>query len=584
MRAASRLLPTRGAFLLAACQAAPRRCFTTTCTFFAKCIPYKLADIGEGITEVQVLNVRVKPGDKIDEFDPICEVQSDKATVDITSRYSGVVKAVHIVQGQTAHVGQPIIDIETEGGPVEASTTTAESAQKPVPAAGPAVSSAASTDAAASVGGVAIPYKLADIGEGITEVQVLNVRVKPGDKIDEFDPICEVQSDKATVDITSRYSGVVKAVHVQPGMMAKVGSVLLDIVPEGHNAVHPLSAATAQTQTPAQSTTVNSSAAVAPAVAASAAAAPVSGRKVLATPATRYLAREHKIDLARVTATGKGGRVTKEDVLNYLAKGGASAVPAMAAALTSAEETTVSGIPTEVGDTVVPIVGVRRGMVKTMTQAASIATFTFSEEYDLTRLMALRASLKEVVKERSQGKVKLSFMPFFLKAASMSLRQHPDINAYCPADCSALIRKAAHNIGFAMDTPNGLIVPVIRHVERKSILEIAMDMQALIERGKNNKLTAEDMTGGTFTLSNIGAIGAIVTKPVLLPPQVAIAAIGRLQKVPRFDAKGNVYAANLVCISFTADHRVIDGAGMVRFANTYKWLLENPDNMLVDLR
>ncbi|KPA80763.1 putative mitochondrial dihydrolipoamide branched chain transacylase [Leptomonas pyrrhocoris] len=573
MRAAGRLLPGRSAFLLAACQTAPRRCFTTSSLLYGAVIPYKLADIGEGITEVQVLNVRVKAGDRIEEFDPICEVQSDKATVDITSRYSGVVKAVHIVKGQTAHVGQTIIDINTDDGPAEAPAAEAP----PPPAAAPPAATAASTGAV--TGGAAIPYKLADIGEGITEVQVLNVRVKAGDRIEEFDPLCEVQSDKATVDITSRYSGVVKAVYVEAGTTAKVGSVLLDIVPEGHEAAPSNSAA--QQQSPSSPSSHP----------AAADAGGRGGGKALATPATRFLAREHKVDLARVPATGKGGRVTKEDVLRFVAGGPATAsapvAATTAAAPTSAATptgTTVSGLVTEPGDTVVPIVGVRRGMVKTMTQAAAIATFTFSEDYELTRLIAMRAALKDVVKERSQGKVKLSFMPFFLKAASIAMRQHPDINAHCPPDCAATIRRAAHNFGFAMDTPNGLIVPVIHHVEQKSVLEIAMDMQALIERGKANRLTTTDMSGGTFTLSNIGAIGATTTTPVLLPPQVAIAAIGRLQKLPRFDAKGSVYPANLVCISFTADHRVVDGASMVRFANTYKELLENPDNFLVDLR
>ncbi|TPP44030.1 2-oxoacid dehydrogenases acyltransferase (catalytic domain) family protein [Leishmania donovani] len=396
--------------------------------------------------------------------------------------------------------------------------------------------------------GRSIPYKLADIGEGITEVQVLGVRVKAGDTINEFDPICEVQSDKATVDITSRYTGVVKAVYLQPGATAKVGSVMLDIP----------------------------------------SSVPSAG-KVLATPATRYLAREHKLDLAHVPATGKGGRVTKEDVLQFMdASMSAAAAPSTpstaSVAATAPPGTVVSGVQTEAGDTVMPITGVRRGMVKTMSQAASIPTFTFSEECELTRLMAVRGSLKDMVKDRSKGKAKLSFMPFFLKAASIALQHHPDINAHCPADCSALVRKAAHNIGFAMDTPNGLIVPVVKHVERKSILDIANDMQVLIERGKSNKLTTQDMTGGTFTLSNIGVIGATVTAPVLLPPQVAIGAIGRLQKLPRFDANGSLYAANLICVSFTADHRVIDGASMVRFANTYKRLLEHPENMLVDLR
>ncbi|EPY26216.1 2-oxoisovalerate dehydrogenase E2 component (dihydrolipoyl transacylase) [Strigomonas culicis] len=335
-----------------------------------------------------------------------------------------------------------------------------------------------------------------------------------------------------------------------------------------------------------------SSPAASPAAAAPApAAAPASADKILATPATRYLAKEHDVDLRLVPATGKGGRITKEDLLRYVAErqqqAAASAVATRPASDLAAVTPSASALLQRplVEDQVIPLVGVRRGMVKSMTQAASIPTFSCTEEYDLTKLITLRATLKERVARRTKGVLKLSITPFFVKAASAALRDFPDINALVtdPA-CASFVRKGAHNIGFAMDTPTGLIVPVIKNVEQKSILQIAQDMQTFIERGRQGRVSLEDLSGGTFTLSNIGTIGSTVATPVVMPPQVAIGAIGRLQKLPRYNARGELYQANLVTITFSADHRIIDGATMVRFAVTLKDYLENPGELLLDLQ
>lgn len=432
--------------------------------------------------------------------------------------------------------------------------------------------------------GRVIPFKLTDIGEGIREVQVLEVHVKKGERVKEMANVCTVQSDKATVDITSRYTGTIAEVHVVSGQAFKVGDALLDVIAEedgdgdGDGGAATVAAAAAAAAAP-----------VAPPAACSGSRM---GSRALSTPATRYLAKQHGVNLDLVPASGKGGRVTKEDLHRYLQGGGGTAsAPASADPVRPATEVgaAVAGqggvVAVAAGDEVVRIAGVRRGMVRTMTAAASVPMFSFTEEFEVSKLMALRESMKEAVKARSRGAVKLSFMPFLIKSCSLALSQHPDLNAHCPADCSVLVRKRAHHIGFAMDTPNGLVVPVLKDVANKTLYDIAADLQLLIRKGRENSLSTDDLAGGTFAVSNIGAIGGLATSPVVLPPQVAIAAFGSTRVVPRFaDSGDGLVRANVMTVGFSADHRVIDGATMVRFANAWKRYVENPGLMLMEVK
>ncbi|KEG07986.1 putative dihydrolipoamide branched chain transacylase [Trypanosoma grayi] len=420
--------------------------------------------------------------------------------------------------------------------------------------------------------GTVVPYKLTDVGEGIRRVEVLAVCVRPGDKVEEFDKICEIQSDKATVDITSRYAGVVAAVHVTVGGTAEVGRPIVDIeLSDGaggdtHNNKRPNSTnkntrenINANENKPSQKDAMHG-----PAAAAAAAAS--TPAKVLATPATRGFARERCVNLAQVHGTGENGRILKEDV-----------------------EAHASGYTSNVGDVVVPLnTGIRRVMVASMKEAGAIPSFTACDEMEVTALLKLRELLKDAIPAHSSssnngGNGKLSLTPLFLKVASLALRQHAEVNAHVTSGCESLIVKKAHNIGVAMDTPKGLIVPVIRNVERKSIVDIALELNDLVALGRRNQIQPDCLRDGTFTLSNIGSVGATYAMPMILPPQVAIGAIGRVQVLPRFDTNGNVVRANIVQVSWTADHRVINGAALVRFSNTFKHYLENPGLVLGDM-
>eukprot|EP00331_Platyophrya_macrostoma_P025242 CAMPEP_0176456458 /NCGR_PEP_ID=MMETSP0127-20121128/31299_1 /TAXON_ID=938130 /ORGANISM="Platyophrya macrostoma, Strain WH" /LENGTH=447 /DNA_ID=CAMNT_0017846419 /DNA_START=48 /DNA_END=1391 /DNA_ORIENTATION=+ len=419
-----------------------------------------------------------------------------------------------------------------------------------------------------------VPFKLADIGEGILKVEVLQVFVKEGDTVQEFDKICEVQSDKATVEITSRVSGVIQKLNIAQGQTALVGSVIADINVDGHEGhdSQPAPSVTGATPTPPAGAPSSSTPAT------NVAQNTASNGKFLATPATRRIAQENNVDLGKVLATGKGGRIMKEDVLKFLEGGQASSpVPSVS------QDATAASPIAAVADRVIPLTGVRKAMVKSMTEANAIPSFGASDEIEITKLIQLRDQLKPLFAQRD-AKLKLSFMPFFLKAASLALKQFPELNAYTNSECTEITVKGAHNIGFAMDSPNGLVVPNVKNVENKSIFDLTVEINALIETGKKNAFKPSDFQGGTFTLSNIGSIGATYTKPVIFPPQVAIGAIGKLQKIPRFDENDNVVKANIINVSWSADHRVVDGATMVRFNNLFKAYLENPALMLVDTK
>jgi 2-oxoisovalerate dehydrogenase E2 component (dihydrolipoyl transacylase) len=592
--------------------------FRASSVLFAKLVPYLLADIGEGILEVEVKEWFVKPGDVVKQFQPLCEVQSDKATVTISSRYEGIIKKLYIEQNAIAKVGAPIVDIETDAVIAPSSgakgkvvpSSSAEKTPTKQPQQQQQQSAPSSSSSSSSGQAKIVPYLLADIGEGILEVEVKEWFVKPGDVVKQFQPLCEVQSDKATVTISSRYEGVIRKLYVPLSGIAKVGAPIVDI--ETTATIAPSSGAKGK----ASSATTSASSASSSTTTATNATAAGNGGKALCPPSVRRIAAENNINLALVPATGKGGRVvTKEDILNYIKN--PSTVSSFSTTSSSSvseeqqqqqqQKTSSSSIRGSASgflapeDKAVKITGVKRIMVQSMTKANNIPAFGNCDEIEISNLMRVRKALSEGFTQRhaielqkqqkEQGNdtksakpLKLSFMPFFLKAASLSLSRYPDINAHTNDDCTVLTLKGSHNLGFAMDTPQGLIVPVVRDVQAKSLYEIAVDLHGLMQRTASGTVAASDLQGATFTLSNIGSIGATYTVPVINPPQVAIGAIGRGRVLPRFDAAGNIVKANIVEVSWAADHRVVDGATMVRFGNSFKDFLENPELMLGYMR
>ncbi|XP_059710368.1 lipoamide acyltransferase component of branched-chain alpha-keto acid dehydrogenase complex, mitochondrial [Haemorhous mexicanus] len=432
--------------------------------------------------------------------------------------------------------------------------------------------------------GQIVQFKLSDIGEGITEVTVKEWYIKEGDTVSQFDSICEVQSDKASVTITSRYDGIIRKLHYSIDDIAFVGKPLVDIEIDASKGV---ASEEDVVETPPMSHEEHTH-------------QEIKGHKTLATPAVRRLAMENNIKLSEVVGTGKDNRILKEDILNYLAKQTGAILPPSpkaeivppqrkAEAVPAAPKDKARKIPVPVSrpiafagkDKTEPVTGFQKAMVKTMSAALKIPHFGYSDEIDLTQLVQLREELKPLAEIRG---VKLSFMPFFIKAASLGLLQYPILNASLDENCQNVTYKASHNIGVAMDTEQGLIVPNVKNVQVCSVFDIAVELNRLQSLGSAGQLGTSDLTGGTFTLSNIGTIGGTYAKPVILPPEVAIGALGKIQVLPRFNSKGEVFKAQIMNVSWSADHRIIDGATMARFSNLWKSYLENPASMLLDLK
>ncbi|XP_059062119.1 lipoamide acyltransferase component of branched-chain alpha-keto acid dehydrogenase complex, mitochondrial [Achroia grisella] len=414
-----------------------------------------------------------------------------------------------------------------------------------------------------------IAFNLSDIGEGIREVVIKEWFVKVGDKVQQFDNICEVQSDKAAVTITSRYDGVVKQLYHEVDQTALVGRPLVDIEidnDDNENEGTSLGSGIETSSEEVPKTDVNQR------------------PKVLTTPAVRRIATQFNVDLSTVKSTGRNGRILKEDLLAHLniSSDKSNEVPEISEIMAVPISVTGAQARTEVliEDRTVPVTGFTKAMVKSMTEAMKIPHFGFSDEYKVSKLVQSRESLKSLALEHG---VKLTYMPIIIKAVSLGLTSYPILNSSLDNSCNNIIYKASHNIGVAMDTPNGLVVPVIKNVQNKNILEIARELNVLQNKGSQGQLGLNDLTGGTFTISNIGIVGGTYTKPVIFPPQVAIGALGKIQVLPRFDVEGNVIKAHILTVSWSADHRVIDGVTMARFSNLLKRYLENPYTLILDL-
>lgn len=419
-------------------------------------------------------------------------------------------------------------------------------------------------------------FILPDIGEGIVECELVEWLVKEGDVISEDQPVADVSTDKALVQIPSMFDGRVVKLYYQQGEIAKVHAPLFAIELADGNAATGAEPKAAET-TPAASAPAATAANAAPAADAMASddmAMERATSKALTTPAVRRLARENAVDLGQVPATGKNGRILKEDMLNFL-----SGAPASAAVATGAPASPAP-LAAAAGDRVEPIKGVKAVMARAMQESVStIPHFTYVDEIDLTELVALRLKLKA-----AHPDVKITMMPLFMKALSLALTDFPVLNSRVNADCTELTYVGAHNIGMAVDSKVGLLVPNIKNVQSLNILELANAISAITDNARAGRVAPEDLKGGTITISNVGAIGGTAATPIINKPEVAIVALGKLQALPRFNAKGKVEARQIMTVSWSGDHRVIDGGTMARFCNRWKAFLEEPASMLVAMR
>jgi len=419
---------------------------------------------------------------------------------------------------------------------------------------------------------MSIDFILPDIGEGIVECELVEWLVKEGEVIVEDQPIADVMTDKALVQIPAMYSGVVEKLYYKQGDIAKVHSPLFSMTPEGDSSASDTIEVNAEpkAEPKAKSENENKELSVAAVKEDPVISKPkTNNEKALASPAVRRVARELDINIHQVAGTGKKGRVYKDDVVAY-SENGSSVVSS------AADGSAVIG-----GTSVEPIRGIKKIMATAMQNSVStIPHFTYCEEIDLTELIALRSELKEVYAKQD---IKLTMMPFFMKAMSLAIKEYPLINSQVNDDCTELTYFNDHNIGMAVDSKVGLLVPNIKQVQTKSIIDLANDIMRLTNDARSGRVASEDLKGGTITISNIGAIGGTVATPIINKPEVAIVALGKLQKLPRFNAQGEVEARSIMQVSWSGDHRVIDGGTIARFCNLWKLYLEKPSHMLVHM-
>ncbi|MCI4324278.1 MAG: 2-oxo acid dehydrogenase subunit E2 [Thermoplasmata archaeon] len=426
-------------------------------------------------------------------------------------------------------------------------------------------------------------FRLPDIGEGVAEGEVVKWFVKAGDTIREDAPLVSVLTDKANVEIPSPKSGTVVALHAQEGEKVKVGGLLvtIEVAGSGATAAPPAGPVPAAPAPPSQESATGPPAATSPPAAAT-------GR-VLAAPYVRRLASERGIDLATVTGTGPGGRVTEADLTAPSAPAPASP-PAPAAPTPSTERPATPATPAKPSLASVsndaeferiPIRGVRRVIAEHMTEATHRAAhFTYVEEVDVTELVRLRDHMAKHVEKNA---VKLSYLPFVAKAIVAGLRSQPWMNARMDDEHQELhVYKDVH-IGIATAAPEGLIVPVVRNVESKSIAKLAREIQELAERGRAGKLTRAELTGGTFTITSLGALGGVMATPILNYPEVAILGVHRIVRRPVYLPDGTIAPAQLMNLSVSLDHRVLDGIVGAQFLHVVKGHLEDPHQLFAEL-
>ncbi|HFP8842281.1 TPA: dihydrolipoyllysine-residue acetyltransferase [Enterococcus faecium] len=542
---------------------------------------FKLPDIGEGIAEGEIVKWFVKPGDTINEDDTLLEVQNDKSVEEIPSPVTGTVKNVIVPEGTVANVGDVLVEIDAPGHEDnEGDSGVAAESQTPAkPAAEPTVD----TESAGSSSEGVFQFKLPDIGEGIAEGEIVKWFVKPGDTINEDDTLLEVQNDKSVEEIPSPVTGTVKNVIVPEGTVANVGDVLVEIDAPGHNSAPSTSAPSAEA--PKEKVETSGSASVVEA------ADP--NKRVLAMPSVRQFAREKDVDISQVTATGKGGRVTKEDIENFLA-GGPSSAPAKseapeaaapkeaAPAAESKPAAPAKPFKSNLGDLEerVAMTPTRKAIAKAMVNSKHTAPHvTLHDEVEVSKLWDNRKRFKEVA---AANGTKLTFLPYVVKALTATVKKYPVLNASIDDANQEIVYKHYYNIGIATDTDHGLYVPNVKDADRKGMFAIADEINEKAKLAHDGKLSAEDMRNGTITISNIGSVGGGWFTPVINYPEVAILGVGTIAQQPIVNAEGEIVVGRVMKLSLSFDHRIVDGVTAQQAMNNIKRLLADPELLMME--
>lgn len=437
-------------------------------------------------------------------------------------------------------------------------------------------------------------YKFPELGEGLHEGEIIKMHIKPGDKVTDDDIIMEVQNDKAVVEVPCPVNGTIQEVFAKDGDIFNVGQVVAIIDAEGELPEQEDAPAGEQTEQEQDSAkggadTTTSPAASSPSDAKEGGqgATPAAPNKdVLATPSVRKFAREQGVDIAQVNGSGNNGKVTKEDVEAFKNGGGQTSAPAAQASAKTEEKAaaapaaSASVADQRVEEDRVPFKGIRKAISNAMVKSAYTAPHvTIMDEVDVTELVAFRTRMKPIAEKKG---TKVTYLPFIVKALVAASRQFPALNASIDEEANEIVYKKYYNIGIATDTDSGLIVPVIKDADRKSIWMIADSIRDLAVRGRDGKLAANEMRGSTISISNIGSAGGMFFTPIINFPEVAILGTGRISE-KAVVKNGEIVAAPVMALSLSFDHRIIDGATAQNFMNYIKQLLANPELLVMEV-
>lgn len=522
-------------------------------------------DIGSS-GKAQIIEIQVKVGDKVEADQSLITLESDKASMEIPSPAAGVVKAISVKLNDEVGTGDLILDLEVAGAAAPAAAAPAQAAA-PAAAAAPAPAAAPAAPVADSVQDIHVP----DIGSA-GKAKIIEVLVKAGDSVEADQSLITLESDKASMEIPSPAAGVVESVSIKLDDEVGTGDLILKLKVKGAAPAAAPAPAAAAASAPAP--TAAAPAAAAPAAAAPAAAPAKPGAKVHAGPAVRQLAREFGVELSAVGASGPHGRILKEDVQVYVKAMMQKAKEAPAAG----GATGGAGIPP------IPVVDFSRfgeieevPMTRLMQVGAAnlhrswlnVPHVTQFDSADITELEAFRVAQKAVAEKAG---VKLTILPLLLKTCAHLLKELPDFNSSLAPSGKAIIRKKYVNIGFAVDTPDGLLVPVIKNVDQKSLLQLAAEAASLAEKARTKKLSSDEMQGACFTISSLGHIGGTGFTPIVNAPEVAILGVSKATIQPVWD--GKAFQPKLMLpLSLSYDHRVINGAAAARFTQRLGSLL-----------
>lgn len=554
---------------------------------------FKLPNLGEGIKSADIAGISVKEGDVIEPNQNVLELETDKAVVELPCPTGGKLVKIHVKQGQTVEPGSLLFTLDGVGAetpapaPAKSAVLQAAAPKAATPASSQPLAAAAPAAAPAASGGEQT-FNCPNLGEGIKSADVSSLSVKVDDTITAGQNVMEVETDKAVVELPCSIAGRITQIHVQPGASIKPGSPLLTLATSAAATAAPVAPAkpAGNGAAPVAASTAVKPAAPAPVAApvsvpaAPISAAPTGDKKAPAPagPAIRRLARQLGVDLYQVTGSGPGGRITSDDVQDYVRQvlQGTKSVSTSATAKTAAP-------PLPDFSQFGPVE--RKAMNRiAKTSAANLShawqTIPHVTQNDLADVTELEAGRKRHTQNQKTG-AKITMTVLAIKAVVAALKQYPNFNSSLDSNTDEIILKQYYHIGVAVDTEYGLVVPVIRDANHKSILEIAAELDGLATKARDRKLSPSDFQGGTFTITNLGGIGGTTFSPIVNWPEVAILGMSRAkQQMVIMDGEPKVRL--MLPLSLSYDHRVVNGADAARFITKVSGLLADPSQLLIE--